>query len=208
MHESSRQAVLATTVLARDKDESTISMSERTIHPDRAIAEAAYASAALAASSRQLASPPSLGGDIYECGQPDSSVYRLCLPSDSTHTEATGLSARLRGGGSPRIEAASSRKDAMGVTRAADRHEYAHLKDLSGTPASFWSPRAIRLLYWHHVGHSAWLSLADKCWEGWNDASGAPCALSIEWQPWRALLDDVSRSAFEPRWASPTACHV
>ena len=160
MHETRRQAVLATTVLARDKDESTISMSER------------------------------------------SSVYRLCLPSGSTHTEATGLPARLRGGGSPGIEA-SSRKDAIGVTRAADRHEYAHLKGLSGTPASFWSPRAIRLLHWHHVGHSAWLSLTDKCWEGWKDASGAPCALSIEWQPWGALLDDVSRSALEPQWPAP-----
>ena len=68
-----------------------------------------------------------------------------------------------------------------GVTRAADRHEYAQLKELSRTnPADFWSPRAALLLHWHNAGHSAWLSQSSERWEGWDDTTGTRCSLAVE----------------------------
>tara|TARA_B100000768_G_C11234779_1_gene356729 strand:- start:770 stop:1342 length:573 start_codon:yes stop_codon:yes gene_type:complete len=85
------------------------------------------------------------------------------------------------------------------VTRARNRHEYAHLKELSRTRlADLWSPRAMSLLHWHNADLSAWLSKADTCWEGWDDAGGMPRSLSCEWEPWDALLDEVSESDTNP----------
>ena len=79
------------------------------------------------------------------------------------------------------------------VTRALNRHEYAYLKHLSKTrPTDFWSTRAMSGLHWHSTDHSAWLSYANGCWEGWYDPSGVPCSLAIEWQPWDCVCHDVS----------------
>ena len=80
-----------------------------------------------------------------------------------------------------------------GVTRAINRQEYNQLEAFSRTrPADLWVPRATSTIHWHNADHSAWLSQTNECWEGWEDASGAPCSLSLEWQPWDALFDDVS----------------
>jgi len=93
-----------------------------------------------------------------------------------------------------------------GVTRVLNRHEYTHLMDLSRTrPAELWSPRAMSGLHWHNADHSAWMSQTNGCWEGWEDASLTPCSLSIEWQPWDALLDDVSMAETRTR---PNTCHL
>ena len=74
-----------------------------------------------------------------------------------------------------------------------------HLKRLSRSrPADFWGPRAKSSLHWHNAGHSAWLSQTNDGWEGWDDASGAPCSFSIDWQPWGALLDNVSGNGSNP----------
>ena len=79
------------------------------------------------------------------------------------------------------------------VTRALNRHEYAYLKDLGKTRTTdLWSPRAASGLHWHNTDHSAWLSHTNGCWEGWDDASGIPCSLAIEWQPWDSVCDDVA----------------
>ena len=90
------------------------------------------------------------------------------------------------------------------VTRALNRHEYAYLKDLSKTrPTDLWNQRAASGLHWHNTNHSAWLSHTNGCWEGWDDASGTPCSLSIEWQPW----DSVCAVSYT-HLTLPTICSV
>ena len=93
------------------------------------------------------------------------------------------------------------------VTRALNRHEYAYLKELSKTrPTDLWSPRAASGLHWHNADHSAWLSHTNGCWEGWDDASGIPCSLAIEWEPWYSVCDDVSWQILERK--GPYTHHV
>ena len=114
----------------------------------------------------------------------------LCLAVRAPESAVDELAARVAQGAG--LKEQGSRVPS-GVTRARNQHEYSHLKDVSKTtPSDLWSPRAMSALHWHSADNSAWLSQTYKCWEGWEDAIGTPCSLSIEWQPWDALRDDVS----------------